>query len=128
MAIALEHLNLVIPIKTIDRHYPGGWKQCLNENADFIGSRIWFDDHLFRDGAINTRDVSDLIDKWVDIGLRTIEETNGEPRWLDCCVVSSCFGYPTLPCSWIKMSTDGWSASLKSKVPGKIIGREFLAA
>jgi len=88
MAVALEFLNLVIPIKKIEQHYRGGWGQYLDDNEHLIGRRIWFDDHLVRDGAKNPKDMSILIDEWVDIGLRTIEETNGRPRWVDCCVTA----------------------------------------
>lgn len=50
MAVALEFLNLVIPIKKIEQHYGGGWEQYLDDHEQLIGRRLWFDDHLLRDG------------------------------------------------------------------------------
>ena len=128
MAIALEFLNLVIPIKNIEQHYRGGWEQYLDDHEQLIGRRLWFDDYLLRDGAKDPKDMSKLIDEWVDIGLRTIEETNGKPRWVDCRVIASIFNAPTLPCNWVQLSPNGWSASLKGHPPGEIVGRAEIAA
>ena len=46
MAIALEFIDLVVPIETIRQKYPGGWEGCLRDNADFIGSTCGFVDFL----------------------------------------------------------------------------------
>jgi hypothetical protein len=128
MAVALEFLNLVIPIKKIEQHHPGGWGRYLDDHKNLIGRRIWFDDYLLRDGAMNPKDMSDFIDEWVGFGLHTIEETRGKPCWVDCCVISSAFSAPTLPCKWIQMSADGWSASLKGRQQGDAVGRKEIAA
>jgi len=32
MAVALEFLNLVMPIKKIEQHYRGGWEQCRDDH------------------------------------------------------------------------------------------------
>jgi hypothetical protein len=128
MAVALEFLNLVIPIEKIEQYYRGGWERYLEHHEHLIGRRIWFDDHLLRDGAMNPKDMSVLIDEWVDTGLRTIEETNGKPRWVDCCVIASIFDAPTLPCKWVQLSPSGWSASLKGHPPGEVVGRAEIAA
>ena len=69
MAVALEFLNLVIPIEKIKQHYPGGWGRYLDDHNNLIGRRIWFDDYLLRDGAMNPKDMSDFIDEWVGFGL-----------------------------------------------------------
>ncbi len=34
MAVALEFLNLVIPIKKIEQHYAGGWEQYLDDHSN----------------------------------------------------------------------------------------------
>ena len=67
MAVALEFLNLVIPIEKIEQHYPGGWGRYLDDHKNLIGRRIWFDDYLLRDGAMNPKDMSDFIDEWVGL-------------------------------------------------------------
>jgi len=40
MAIALEHIDLVIPIAKIREKYPGGWKQCLRDHEQLFGARV----------------------------------------------------------------------------------------
>ena len=53
MGIRLEYLNFIVPIKKIEKIYPGGWTQCLRDHFELIGGRVWYDDHLFRDGAMD---------------------------------------------------------------------------
>lgn len=52
MAIELRFINVIAPIATIRQKYPGGWEQCLRDYRDLIGRRVYFDKHLFRDGAM----------------------------------------------------------------------------
>jgi hypothetical protein len=64
MAIALEFIDFVVPIATIREKYPGGWDTCLRDHHELIGGRVWFDTHLFRDGAMSPADVRDLAQRW----------------------------------------------------------------
>jgi len=121
LAIALEFIHLIVPIHIIERKYPGGWEQCLKDHKPLIGGRVCFDDHLFRDGAMAPRDAEDLVNDWARRGLETTREINGERHWWDCCIVSFPFGV-SLPCDWIEISDDGYSAYLKGKEPGDVIG------
>ena len=94
----------------------------LADHEDLIGGRIWYDDHLFRDGAMNPQDIAALVATWEDIGLEPFTEVDGNKAWKDFCVVEGMFGGPTLPCDWIEISQDGYSAHLKGAVPGEIAG------
>lgn len=52
MAVALECINFIVPFSVIRKKYPGGLVQCLLDHRGAVGSGpIWFDEHLFRDGA-----------------------------------------------------------------------------
>ena len=62
MAIKLEFYDLIVPIKTIQKKYPGGWKQCLKDHDGDIGGRVWYDEHLFRDGAMSPNDIGNLVE------------------------------------------------------------------
>ena len=123
MAIALEFIDFVVPIAVIRKKYPGGWEQCLKDHERLIGGRVWFDDHLLRDGAMNPMDVQSLVEEWTALGFSVTKELNGQRVFKDCCVVESLFGGPTLPCSWLEIGSDGRSAFLKGAEPGDIIGR-----
>ncbi len=58
MAVALEGINFIGPFSVIRKKDPGGLVQCLLDYRGFVGSGpIWFDEHLFRDGAMNDLDI-----------------------------------------------------------------------
>jgi len=85
MAIELEFINFIVPIEVIKAKYPGGWDACLNDHANLIGGRVWYDDHLFRDGAMNTLDIDVLIERWQKNGLEAFEIVDGQQSWKDLC-------------------------------------------
>lgn len=85
MAVALEFIDFVVPIALIRQKYPGGWEQCLKDHERLIGARVWFDDHLLRDGAMNPRDIESLVEEWSDLGFEPtgmIDGQHGPRRWL----------------------------------------------
>ena len=128
MAIALEFIDFIVPISVIHQKYPGGWDQCLKDHEPLIGGRVWFDDHLLRDGAMNPGDIESLIDEWTALGFQPIEDRDGERFWKDCCVVESMFGGATLPCDWLEIGDDVRSAWLKGTTPGQIKQRQKRSA
>ena len=123
MTIRLEFLNLIVPIKVIDRHYPGGFRALVAENRSMFGGKLWHDDHLFRDGAMNPTDIQALVEFWKEKGLTPSEERDGKKWWRDMCVVDF-FGGPTLPCDWLEHDPTDHSVYLKGKPKGRVIGRE----
>ncbi len=124
MAVSLEFIDFIVPIAAIKQKYPGGWDQCLKDHENLIGGRVWFDEHLLRDGAMNPGDIEFLIEEWTDLGFQPTEEIDGQRVWKDCCVVESMFGGATLPCDWLEIGDDGRSANLKGTDPGPVVGRE----
>jgi len=124
MAVALEFIDFIVPIIVIREKYPGGWEQCLKDHERLIGGRVWYDDYLLRDGAMNPNDIESLIDEWTALGFQPMEERDGERRWKDVCVVESMFGGPTLPCEWLALAGEANSAYLKGTDPGSIVGRK----
>lgn len=123
MAVALEFIDFIVPIAVIREKYPGGWEQCLKDHERLIGGRVWYDDHLLRDGAMNPNDIESLIDEWTELGFQPMEERDGDRTWKDVCVVESMFGGPTLPCEWLVLGEDGRSAYLKGTDPGPTSSR-----
>lgn len=112
MAVALEFIDFIVPRSAIEEKYPGGWEKCLKDHAELIGRRAWHDEHLFRDGAMNPRDIQILVEEWIDLGFEAFIEIDGQKHWKDCCVVEHMFGGPTLPCDWIEINPMGF-ATLK---------------
>lgn len=90
MAIPLETISFIVPIRAIKQKYPGGWEQCLKDHEELINGRVWFDDELFRDGAMNMWDINALEAKWMGLGFLATDYcimstvANESPvEWLD---------------------------------------------
>ena len=78
MSIATEFIDFIVPIQTIRDKYPGGWEQCLKDHEHLIGGRIWYDEHLFRDGAMNSMDIEYLVERWEAMGFEGIVVENNQ--------------------------------------------------
>jgi hypothetical protein len=123
LAVFCEFLNFIVPIDIIREKYDGGWDQCIKDHQPLIGGRVWFDDHLFRDGAMSPPDMQDRLNYWEQQGLEPFRILNGDKAWKDCCIVEAPLGAgPTLPCDWIELSEDGTAATLKGSGPGEVAG------
>ncbi len=123
MALVLEFIDFIVPIDKIRLKYPGGWVGCLRDHSALIGGRVWYDDCLFRDGAMNPMDMELLVGRWTSIGFERFEEKSGIRHWKEMCVVESMFGGPTHPCDWLEFDRSRRIAFLKNTNPGPIIGR-----
>jgi len=123
MAVRLEFINFIVPIKVIEAKYPGGWEQCLKDHSRVHGKRVWHDDHLLRDGAMSSSDIELLVNEWTKRGLQPLAMIDGKQVWNDCCVTSMPFDESTSPCDWIAFTDDGRAAYLNGTSPGDIVGR-----
>lgn len=100
MSVYLEFINLIVPIEIIEQHYPGGFAKFKQDNKSYLGGRIWFDEYIVRDGAMNPIDMEFLAKSWKQLGLSGIAENDGNKFWKDMCIVDTLKG-PTLPCDWL---------------------------
>lgn len=121
MAIATEFIDLIIPIQTIRDKYPGGWEQCLKDHEHLINRRVWYDEYLFRDGAMNPMDIESLIEHWESMGFEGIVEKDGKKYWKDMCVFEGAFGGATLGCDWLAIDRKTRSAYLKGTDIGEVV-------
>jgi hypothetical protein len=127
MAVRLEFINLLIPIKNIDAHYPGGFKKFCEDNRDLLGGRLWHDEHLLRDGAMNPKDMEALIGYWKELGLVPFAQVDDKQHWKDMCVIEELAGGATLPCAWITVDTADRIAYISNLPRGRSIGRDEMA-
>jgi hypothetical protein len=125
MAIELEFIDFIVPVATIKAKYPGGWEQCLIDHQYAIGGRIWYDEHLFRDGAMNPTDISQLISDWEEMGFTIFgfDENRIENEWIDVCVYERAYGGATLKCDWLNYDSKIGGVYLAGTAPGKLMGR-----
>ncbi|MCD6533693.1 MAG: hypothetical protein J7L25_06420 [Deltaproteobacteria bacterium] len=122
MGIRLEYLNFIVPIKKIEKIYPGGWTQCLRDHFELIGGRVWYDDHLFRDGAMDPMAMDFLLDHWKKLGFRTHKGRSNPVQWLDVCIVDAFSDEASLPCNWIEIGNS--CAKLQNTEDIIIVGPE----
>ena len=123
MAIQCEFIDFIIPIDKIELVYPEGFRKFKEDHVQgFSGGRLYHDNFLFRDGAMNYRDIQNLVNKWEEMGLKGITEINSQKQWLDFCIVEGMFGGPTLPCNWLEYDSKNNCVYLKDKPKGKLIG------
>jgi len=130
MAIALEFIDLVIPIVRIEEAYPGGWKQCLADYDAAIGARVWYDQHLFRDGAMDPETMRRRVEGWAVLGFEITGKRAANARakpvsfWKDVCVVDWRHGGATLPCDWLQVDLTTRTAQLAATDPGPLAWRK----
>ena len=122
MSITTEFIDFIVPIEVIRKKYPGGWEQCLKDHARLIDGRVWFDGHLFRDGAMNPMDIESLVERWESMGFVGIIEKDGKKYWQDMCVCEGVFGGATLKCDWLEFDRETRAAYLKGTDIGEMIG------
>ncbi len=121
MAVAQEFFDVFIRIEDVNRIYPGGFSAYLDDCADDVGYTIWHDEHLLREGAMNSGDVETIVKQWERRGLVPWRNVNDKPvEWLELCVSSELMGGPTLPCNWISFDDVTRSAYLAGTDPGPV--------
>jgi hypothetical protein len=121
MAIATEFIDFIVPIEVIRKKYPGGWEQCLKDHAQLIDGRVWFDEYLFRDGAMNPMDIESLVERWEAMGFVGIVEKDGKKYWQDICVCEGVFGGATLKCDWLEFDRESRAVYLKGTDIGEVV-------
>jgi hypothetical protein len=124
MAIQLEFINLVVPVRTIVELYPGGWPSFIADHAKRLGRTVWFSSSLVRAGGAMESEMADaLIARWTDLGFTATEAVNGRTQWKDFVLVDA-FGRSLYPCSWIMVDGAERLAWLRGGDPGGVVGRE----
>jgi len=123
VAVRLEFINLIVPIKIIEEKYPGGWSGCLRDHAKSIGRVVWYDDHLFRTGAMDPEMMDNLIEKWTrQLRFIATEVVDGKVVWKDLCAVDW-FGCQH-DCDWAVFDSALRAGWLKGTESGEVVGRD----
>jgi hypothetical protein len=121
MAVALEFIDFIVRIDAIESRYPGGLEACLYDHLPALNGRVWFDQHLFRDGAMNPLDIRSLAEHWEALGFVGLVTSAEGAHWQDFCVVERLFGGTTRRCDWLVVADR--QAYFKGSPPGELMGR-----
>ena len=115
MAVRLFFINVIVPIRILEKKCKGGFNGFLQ-----TFKRIkWQDEHLFVTGAMNSMDIEDIVKEFEGLGLVPTEKRDGIQYWKDLCVTEALFG-PTARCEWLQFGYDegGGLAWLKEEDQG----------
>lgn len=123
MAIGLEFIDIVVPIARIRDLYPGGWHQCMLDYGALLGRRVWYDQHLFRDGAMTPLQAQALVEGWAALGFELTDKRPKGLYWKDLCVIDWQLGGATLPCDWLAFDRSSRTAHLAGVEPGPLAWR-----
>ena len=108
MAVALECLNLIIPVQRVAAVWPGGFSAFWREHG--ATPRLWHDGRLLRDGAMNPIDLELAMGFWERRGLRRHAQA-GYPA--DMCLVQAGSGHMHPACAWLEVDAHGTRARLR---------------
>ncbi len=124
MAIALIYMNFLVPVQTIRNKYPGGWEQCMQDYKQEIAiGRIWFDEYLFHDGAMDPRMIDGFIARWEERGFQIAKIVEEQSQWADMCCIEY-LGH-RMP-DWLEIAPNGYSASLAGTPPGEVVTPDWM--
>lgn len=114
MAIELEFINIIIPIEKINRLYPGGFNKFLKDKniEKNPHGKYWYDDHLFRDGAMNPNDAGYITKELEKLGFKAKDEQTKE--WKDFAVISSFFISKKTNCKWLRYNSENGTVEYKN--------------
>jgi hypothetical protein len=116
MAVALEHINIIVPIAAIERsRLPGGFRALQDRIARTSFCTCSYDGQLFCEGTVDPGAVNEILLKWEFYGLHAVERQGGIPRSRDLCVVDR-FGGPRLPCDWLELDLGLGLARMKETI------------
>ena len=111
MAVAIEFLNMIIPVALIDKKYPGGWQKCREDTGcDLPESACWTDGELLRLGTMSEMTLQVMGDEWALMGFKGFSGTAGKKNWKDYCQFSSSAG-PEF-CDWLSFDEKSGTVSL----------------
>ncbi len=100
MSVPIEFISLVIRRSSLDKSYPGGSTQFIKDYGPFDNRVNAFDSDLVKFGAMNPRDIDDLITELTTYGLEGRPKTTQSDEWIDFCIIDELLGI-TGTCHWM---------------------------
>lgn len=119
MAIAIRAFTVVVPIRSIENGYPGGFLAWLEEATDAIGHRVWLDDRLTAVSHFDPEHAGDAIQYWRKMGF--VSRSAGNADAPVCALVDARLGLaPTPGCDWLEFDSGFPCVWLKGEPRGRV--------
>ena len=111
MAISTIFINFIVKILAIEKKYPWWLKRCLEYHKDYLEWKVYYDDYLFRDWAMNSIDMNNIVKYWEDLWFKVDD---------DFCIYRN---YSWFWANWLDTWSKNWEdfVFLKWTEPWKII-------
>lgn len=111
MAVLIQFITLVVPHRKIDA-IPG-----LRAHLAAAYPNAWQDEHLWAMGSMSPpHELGAALER---AGLTLRDNSTGETRWKDICVIDYHTG-PTNPCDWLHINPSNKTVWLAGTMPGAI--------
>jgi hypothetical protein len=121
MALKIESVNLIIPIDKINKSkFEGGFNALIEKYEHLIGKAVWYDEHLFRMGWMDTWMIDGEISFWKDNGLIPIEKKGNVEYWSDLFAISTGINQFMTNCDWLEIDFNKNTVWLKDTNSNKI--------
>jgi len=102
MAVNIDIVALVIPIRAIDKVYPGGFSAYFAENKSLNKLLFMHDDYLVRIGAMDIQIIYAESTTWKRLGLLAPIFETDHIRYRDYCIVSN-WQEVRRGCDWLQI-------------------------
>lgn len=114
MAVAIEFLNMIVPVAEIEKKYPGGWEQCRRDTGcDLPGSTNWSDGKLLRLGTMSEMTLQLMGDAWTTMGFKGFSGRRDHKKWKEFCQFGSLTG--PISCDWLSFDEKNGAVSWLNK-------------
>ena len=114
MSIRLECWNLVVPVATIVRCYPGGWDKWKQDTGcDEPDATVWSDGQLVRVGAMSRMAIELIGEDFKAMGLKPFTGRGKSARCKDFCILAEdtpLAGY----CEWLEPGEEAGTVRLRA--------------
>ena len=120
MAVAIRAFTVVVPIRSIENGYPGGFQAWLEEAKDAIGHRVWLDGRLTAVSHFDPEQAGEAIQYWRRMGFASYSAGNADA--LVCALVDAQLGLaPTPSCDWLEFDPGIPCVWLKGEPRGRVV-------
>ena len=111
VAVAIEFLNMIVPVAEIEKKYPGGWAKCREDTGcDLPGTPNCSDGELLRLGTMSEMTLQLMGDQWTSMGFKGFTGRGDKKRWKEFCQFGSTAG-PAF-CDWLSFDKKNATVSL----------------
>lgn len=118
MSIAVDSLNVIIPVERLNQAWPGGFEAFICSHPENLD---WHDGILARKGARDPAELERILRFYEGLGLKSCSTGGRKECWQDICVLDASQTEQP-PCPWLSYDPERHCAALKGREGSPILG------